>query len=71
MPLGDEVALDPSSGMRYSIKWGQDEAGNLQVLRWAPLNGGEVLGLPQPAANGSAAPPGAAGSGAAVELARQ
>ncbi|GAB4824042.1 hypothetical protein N2152v2_011088 [Parachlorella kessleri] len=46
VPLGDEYATCPTTGMRYHIKWGQDEAGNLQVLRWTPLNGGEDLVLP-------------------------
>ncbi len=31
VPLGDEYVVEAATGVRYHIKWGQDEAGNLQV----------------------------------------
>ncbi|KFM23420.1 ABC transporter A family member 2 [Auxenochlorella protothecoides] len=62
VPLGDEF-VESENGNRYAVKWAQDEAGNLQVLRCVPLSASE--GAPSddrptgtPSSTGSDAPPG-------------
>eukprot|EP00873_Tetraselmis_striata_P004628 jgi/Tetstr1/424892/TSEL_015387.t1 len=36
VPLGQEHAVHPTTGAELSIKWGQDEAGDLQIIAAAP-----------------------------------
>lgn len=32
VPLGVTSCVHPTTGVQYTIKWGQDEAGNLEIL---------------------------------------
>jgi hypothetical protein len=32
VPLGHTTCAHPETGVQYTVKWGQDESGNLQVL---------------------------------------
>ena len=37
-PLGQECVAHPTSGVMYNIRWGQDEAGDLQIIDASPAN---------------------------------
>lgn len=38
VPLGEELAVQESTGRQYAIKWAQDENGELQVLSWSLID---------------------------------
>jgi hypothetical protein len=37
VPLGEDSAIHPETGVTYSIKWAQDDAGQLVVLDATPV----------------------------------
>ena len=38
VPLGEDRAVHPETGVQYSVKWAQDDAGRLVVLDATPVS---------------------------------
>ena len=42
VPLGEEYAVDPTTGLAYKVRWGTDESGNLCVLDCTPTDPAQI-----------------------------